>query len=182
MTLRNTSGRLKGINPIDCHVGARIRRRRVELGMSQEKLGEALGLTFQQVQKYERGANRVGASRLYDMGRILGVEIGWFFADMPDAVAASSPAAVHFGANPAPTLHAKGHDHTLLTITRRLPSLSREAVQAVAEMVRSLERIEGRNPAEDAPRQIDDEAAAKRMFDAIRHHPPRQSQPDIPAA
>ena len=70
-------------SPIDVHVGARVRLRRTLLGMSQEKLGEALGLTFQQVQKYERGVNRIGASRLFDLSRVLDVPIGFFFDDMP---------------------------------------------------------------------------------------------------
>lgn len=73
-------------SPIDVHVGTRVRLRRTLLGMSQEKLGEALGLTFQQVQKYERGVNRIGASRLFDLARVLDVPIGFFFDDMPDAV------------------------------------------------------------------------------------------------
>ena len=71
-------------SPIDVHVGSRIRLRRTLMGMSQERLGEALGLTFQQVQKYERGVNRVGASRLYDLSRVLDVPISFFFDDMPD--------------------------------------------------------------------------------------------------
>ena len=70
-------------SPIDVHVGSRVRLRRTLLGMSQEKLGEALGLTFQQVQKYERGVNRIGASRLFDLSRVLDVPIGFFFDDMP---------------------------------------------------------------------------------------------------
>lgn len=73
-------------SPIDIHVGSRIRLRRTLLGMSQERLGEALGLTFQQVQKYERGVNRVGASRLFDLSRVLDVPISFFFDDMPDSV------------------------------------------------------------------------------------------------
>ncbi|MEE8498930.1 MAG: helix-turn-helix transcriptional regulator [Kiloniellales bacterium] len=79
-------------NPVDVHVGARVRLRRTLLGMSQEKLGEAIGLTFQQVQKYERGANRIGSSRLFDLSRVLDVPIGFFFDEMSAAVAASSPA------------------------------------------------------------------------------------------
>ena len=75
-------------SPIDVHVGSRIRLRRTLMGMSQERLGEALGLTFQQVQKYERGVNRVGASRLFDLSRVLDVPISFFFDDMPDALAA----------------------------------------------------------------------------------------------
>lgn len=78
-------------NPIDAHVGARVRLRRTLLGMSQEKLGEAIGLTFQQVQKYERGANRIGASRLYDLSRVLDVPIAFFFDDMPNDVSVMSP-------------------------------------------------------------------------------------------
>ena len=76
-------------SPIDVHVGTRIRLRRTLLGMSQERLGEALGLTFQQVQKYERGVNRVGASRLFDLSRVLDVPISFFFDDMPDTLAAT---------------------------------------------------------------------------------------------
>jgi transcriptional regulator with XRE-family HTH domain len=78
-------------NPIDVHVGQRVRQRRTLLGMSQEKLAEAIGLTFQQVQKYERGANRVGSSRLFDLARVLDVPIAYFFEDMEANVAAKSP-------------------------------------------------------------------------------------------
>lgn len=80
-------------NPVDVHVGARVRLRRTLLGMSQERLGDALGLTFQQVQKYERGANRIGASRLYDLARALQVPVGFFFDDLPDGVAEGGPPA-----------------------------------------------------------------------------------------
>src|ERR1700675_1478453 len=82
---RKSSGRMasKGFpNPIDVHVGQRVRQRRTLLGMSQEKLAEAIGLTFQQVQKYERGANRVGSSRLFDLARVLDVPIAYFFDEM----------------------------------------------------------------------------------------------------
>ena len=70
-------------NPIDVHVGSRIRLRRNMLGMSQEKLGESLGITFQQIQKYEKGTNRVGASRLQAISSILGVAVSFFFEDAP---------------------------------------------------------------------------------------------------
>ncbi len=70
-------------NPIDIHVGSRIRLRRNMLGMSQEKLGENLGITFQQIQKYEKGTNRVGASRLQAIASILGVPVAFFFEDAP---------------------------------------------------------------------------------------------------
>lgn len=70
-------------NPIDVHVGSRIRLRRNMLGMSQEKLGESLGITFQQIQKYEKGTNRVGASRLQAISSIMSVPVSFFFEDAP---------------------------------------------------------------------------------------------------
>lgn len=78
-------------NPIDVHVGNRIRLRRTLLGLSQEKMASLLGLTFQQVQKYERGMNRVGASRLWDISRVLEVPVGFFYEDMDQEVASQSP-------------------------------------------------------------------------------------------
>ncbi len=72
-------------NPTDIHVGSRIRLRRNMLGMSQEKLGETLGITFQQIQKYEKGTNRVGASRLQAMANALDVPISYFFPDAQTA-------------------------------------------------------------------------------------------------
>jgi transcriptional regulator with XRE-family HTH domain len=74
--------RENGPDPIDIHVGARLRLRRNLVGMSQEQLGKASGLTFQQIQKYERGANRMGASRLYQLGRLLNVPAAYFFEDL----------------------------------------------------------------------------------------------------
>ncbi|MBA4801183.1 MULTISPECIES: helix-turn-helix domain-containing protein [Euryhalocaulis] len=78
----------KGPNPVDKHVGSRVRLRRKIMNMSQESLGEALGVTFQQVQKYERGVNRIGASRLYAVSHVLEVPVGFFFEGLeaPDAV------------------------------------------------------------------------------------------------
>lgn len=80
----------KSPNPIDRHVGARVKSRRILVGMSQEKLGEALGITFQQIQKYEKGTNRMGASRLQLAARILSVPVNYFFDDAaPDGEGAS---------------------------------------------------------------------------------------------
>jgi len=73
----------KAPNPIDKHVGSRVRMRRMMLSMSQEKLGDALGLTFQQVQKYEKGTNRIGASRLQQIAHILQVPVSFFFEGAP---------------------------------------------------------------------------------------------------
>ncbi len=86
-------GRGTGISPIDVHVGARVRMRRTLFGMTQTKLGDALGLTFQQVQKYERGANRIGSSRLFDLARVLDVPVEFFFEEIPAAV--SDVSATH---------------------------------------------------------------------------------------
>jgi transcriptional regulator with XRE-family HTH domain len=70
-------------NPIDQHVGSRVRMRRMMVGMSQERLGESLGLTFQQVQKYEKGSNRIGASRLQEISNVLDVPVEFFFEGVP---------------------------------------------------------------------------------------------------
>ena len=74
-------------DPIDRYVGSRVHVRRLGLGMSQTKLGQAIGVTFQQVQKYEKGANRVGASNLYKMAKAMGVEVGFFYDGMPQSAA-----------------------------------------------------------------------------------------------
>jgi transcriptional regulator with XRE-family HTH domain len=77
----------KAPNPVDKYVGSRVRMRRIMLGMSQEKLGEALGLTFQQIQKYEKGTNRVGASRIQQISEILQVPVSFLFEGGPTAIA-----------------------------------------------------------------------------------------------
>src|SRR5574341_737753 len=88
----------KAPNPIDRHVGSRVRMRRMMLGMSQEKLGDALGLTFQQIQKYEKGTNRVGASRIQQIAEILQVPVSFLFEGGP-----SGPAgADRFGEGTSP--------------------------------------------------------------------------------
>ena len=90
-------------HPVDVHVGRRVRERRIELGISQEKLAAELGLTFQQVQKYERAANRISASRLYRMGMTLGVDVPYFFEGYREAGAGSGfaePPAAAFESDP----------------------------------------------------------------------------------
>ena len=101
---RATKGRS---NAIDAHVGSSVRQRRMLLGMSQEKLGKAVGLTFQQIQKYERGINRIGASRLFTLSKVLSVPIAFFFEEMPRALATAgakargfADASVKFEADP----------------------------------------------------------------------------------
>jgi transcriptional regulator with XRE-family HTH domain len=139
-------------SPIDVHVGSRIRLRRTLLGMSQERLGEALGLTFQQVQKYERGVNRVGASRLFDLSRVLDVPISFFFDDMPDSVTGAvggQPARRAVGFTDQPDGVADD------TLNRR----------ETLELVRAYYRIT-------------DPALRKRVFDLIKSMgPPEAGQP-----
>jgi transcriptional regulator with XRE-family HTH domain len=91
----------KAPNPIDKHVGSRVRMRRMMLGMSQEKLGDALGLTFQQVQKYEKGTNRIGASRLQQISLILQVPVAFFFEGAPNVPIAGRQEAMHDAPSPA---------------------------------------------------------------------------------
>ncbi|MBO4284884.1 MAG: helix-turn-helix transcriptional regulator [Alphaproteobacteria bacterium] len=78
-------------NPVDIHVGQRIKLRRQVLKLSQQQMAQKMGLTFQQIQKYEKGANRVGASRLFDISRVLGVSMDFFFEDMAPSVEVQSP-------------------------------------------------------------------------------------------
>jgi transcriptional regulator with XRE-family HTH domain len=81
--VKKPNRRAEGPDPVDVHVGARLRLRRNLIGMSQEQLGKASGLTFQQIQKYERGTNRMGASRLYQLARFLDVPVSYFFEELP---------------------------------------------------------------------------------------------------
>ncbi len=139
-------------SPIDVHVGSRVRLRRMLLGMSQERLGDALGLTFQQVQKYERGANRVGASRLYDISRVLDVPISFFFDDMPEGMSetpVSGPRGRMYGFAEAQEPFAPGVDDNL---TKR----------ETLELVRAYYRIT-------------DPAVRKRMFDLMKSLAPAEA-------
>ncbi len=132
-------------SPIDVHVGSRVRLRRTLLGMSQERLGEALGLTFQQVQKYERGVNRIGASRLYDLSRVLDVSISFFFDDMPMGGGSVSFAQRNHGVSEPGQASFGG------------PSLPPDLMQQreTLELVRAYNRIQ-------------DPAVRKRVFDLIK--------------
>ena len=90
----------KQANPIDGQVGNRVRLRRMLIGMSQERLGELLGLTFQQVQKYEKGVNRIGASRLFDLARVLGVAVQFFYDEAPSGAHSAGSAVPGFAEQP----------------------------------------------------------------------------------
>jgi transcriptional regulator with XRE-family HTH domain len=120
-------------HPVDLYVGARVRFRRKQVDMSQEKLANALGLTFQQVQKYERGANRISCSKLVEMAKAMSVPPGWFFEGMPDFIAGDAPLPV--GEENAVELavwavSADGYDWLLAG--QRLPPKVRERVRVLA--------------------------------------------------
>ncbi|MBF0354722.1 MAG: helix-turn-helix domain-containing protein [Alphaproteobacteria bacterium] len=133
-------------NPIDVHVGNRVRLRRTLLGMSQEKLAEALGLTFQQVQKYERGANRVGASRLYDLSVVLGVPVSYFYESMAEECASASPRKI-LGMSEDPAADFE-HDpmtkRETLELVRAYYRVTNPAVRRrLFELAKSLANVEG---------------------------------------
>ncbi len=126
----------KSPNPIDKHVGARVRMRRIMVGMSQEKLGEALGITFQQIQKYEKGTNRIGASRLQAAARILAVPVNYFFEGASDDPAIGSG----FADSQTPVYHSDGdfdsESRQLVEAFRRIrePELRRRVLELVESM------------------------------------------------
>ena len=126
----------KAPNPIDKHVGSRVRMRRMMLAMSQEKLGDALGLTFQQVQKYEKGSNRIGASRLQQISLILQVPVSFFFEGAPPPPGKTAG----FGEAPSPAyvteFLATNDGLTLVKAFMRIPNakLRRRIVDLVEEM------------------------------------------------
>jgi transcriptional regulator with XRE-family HTH domain len=131
-------------NPIDVHVGRRLRLRRTLLGMSQERLAQLLGLTFQQIQKYERGVNRIGSSRLYELGQILHVPVSFFFDDMAEGQSFRGPEPLVPGLAEEPAGFAFDDDHGL-------PLDKRETL----ELVRAYNRIS-------------DPALRKRLFELAK--------------
>jgi transcriptional regulator with XRE-family HTH domain len=132
-----------GPHPVDRHVGLRIRMRRKELGISQERLADALGLTFQQVQKYERAANRVSASKLYEIARALNASVGYFYEGLATAETIDAPAPPNLEAH-AFLLTAEGSELAAL-----FPRLARSRIRRkVIELVRAIATDEGESAAE----------------------------------
>jgi transcriptional regulator with XRE-family HTH domain len=124
-------------NPVDLHVGARIRMRRRMQGISQERLADALGLTFQQVQKYERGANRVSASKLYEIASALKAPIAYFFDGLSDP-AGENPSEGHDGGNEQ-TVHAFLMTTEGLELARSFTRIGRGRVRRrCLELIRAL--------------------------------------------
>ena len=123
-------------NPVDRHVGSRVRMRRIMLGMSQEKLGEGLGLTFQQIQKYEKGTNRIGASRIQQISEILQVPVSFLFEGSPGG----SAGAERFGGAPSPAyvadFLATAEGLALIRAFTRVPDIKlRRAIVDMVELI-----------------------------------------------
>jgi len=112
-------------NPVDVHVGNRLRLRRTLLGISQEKLADAIGLTFQQVQKYEHGANRIGASRLWDLSRVLNCSVSYFYEEMSNGVADASPRNLSRTDSDDDSLPSSGQSQGDITVNRETLDLVR---------------------------------------------------------
>lgn len=150
--LKSSRGRLKDgtPNPVDIHVGRRMRIRRELLGITQEKLACLLGLTFQQVQKYERGMNRVSASRLWDIAFLLNTSICFFYEEMDEETKSNSPGAISGGNIP------KDNEKSMIDVMER---------EETCELVKAYYKIKDRKTAKNiynllysmSKRQIDDE-------------------------
>jgi transcriptional regulator with XRE-family HTH domain len=125
-------------HPVDIHVGKRLRLRRTILGLSQEAIGNAIGVTFQQVQKYERGVNRMGSSRLFEFSKILSVPVSYFFEDMDKSV--SSPTSPSGVAEEAPAFeHEKISTRETLEMMRAYYRISDLSVRKrVFELIKSI--------------------------------------------
>lgn len=131
---RRSAARL-GPDPVDLHVGARLKLRRVLLGLSQTQLAGAVGLTFQQVQKYERASNRVSASMLYHLAEALDVPVSFFF----DGISEAGPP------HPLPEEHGSAH-WEMLSVMRHWTAIPEDIRRAVCDLIRCMGRA-GRPPA-----------------------------------
>jgi len=129
--IKKTELRSENPDPIDIHVGSRLRMRRNLIGLSQEQLGKSLGLTFQQIQKYERGINRMGSSRLFQIAKTLSVPVAYFFDGLPTSLEPSAQAGIAANEQVAPeSAAAEKNDYDIL---RRRETL---------ELIRAYYRIQ----------------------------------------
>jgi transcriptional regulator with XRE-family HTH domain len=136
-------------NPVDIHVGGRVRLRRMLIGMSQEKLGDLLGLTFQQVQKYEKGTNRIGASRLHQIARHLGVSVQFFFDELAEETRQAYSGPGFADAGDAPKVMEFISSAEGLELNRAYARINDPRVRRrILELVRCLGEA-GRQPASD---------------------------------
>jgi transcriptional regulator with XRE-family HTH domain len=124
----------KKANPVDAHVGYRVRLRRMLIGMSQERLGELLGLTFQQVQKYERGINRIGAGRLFEVAEILGVPINFFY----EGVNGTNPTGGSGGEQGSPVMDFLSSNEGIQLSTAFLGIKDVKVRRRILDLVRSI--------------------------------------------
>ncbi len=132
-------------HPVDIHVGARVREQRKVKGMSQGELGDRLGLTFQQIQKYERGANRIGASRLFQLSQILGVPIAYFFDNMPDDVQmtqANFDLDIEFADDPRDSSDVMGSSETTKLVTAYYTIANIRKRRAVHDLIAALSKAD----------------------------------------
>lgn len=151
-------------NPIDVHVGHRLRLRRTLLGLSQQKVGEALGLTFQQVQKYERGANRIGASRLWDLSGVLDCPISFFFEEMSDENAEKGHAEPEAGENRE---EDPMNRRETLELVRAYYRINGDQVRKrIYELTKSLAAAD--NPVADVPK-TDSQVDTRNTSDGLPH-------------
>jgi transcriptional regulator with XRE-family HTH domain len=145
-----------GPNPIDIHVGKRFRERRTVLGMSQHDVGRLLGVTFQQVQKNERGANRFSASRLYEAARVLDVPVGYFYEDMPAEVSVHGRKHMQGVAEgPAPSfdLDPMAKRETLELVRAYYDLVDRQVRQNMVNMMRTLAKNDPASRVHDRPKR-----------------------------
>lgn len=139
----------KSPNPVDVHVGSRVRLRRMLVGLSQEKLGESMGLTFQQIQKYEKGVNRIGASRLYRLSQVLDVPVQFFFEGMPSENAESAAGMAE--PDTEVFLYEFLNTREGLELNRAFIKVSDPGLRrSVIDWVRSLGRSEAKEQGKDA--------------------------------
>jgi len=133
-------------HPVDMHVGHRVRLRRIFLGYSQDKLARALGLTFQQVQKYERGANRISSSKLFELARLLDVPVGFFFEGVDELEGeAANPDLQHLSAGGRDQLTENPNFETNRETLRLLNAYYKIEDQSVRQEVLSLMRVLGKS-------------------------------------
>ena len=141
---RKKRGGKGGPNPIDVHVGGRVRLRRTLLGLSQEKLAKSVSLTFQQIQKYERGSNRIGASRLFQLAHVLDVPVSFFYDEMPDGTDETKTATPADGA-PEPFEQDQLARRETLELVRAYYRIADPTVRRrIFELTKTLSRSEER--------------------------------------
>jgi transcriptional regulator with XRE-family HTH domain len=137
-------------HPVDIHVGKRLRARRTILGMSQEETGDAVGITFQQVQKYERGLNRIGSSRLYQFACLLGVSVSYFFEEFEEAKQESG-----MRETPASFEHEHFNNKEVLTLVRAYYGINDSQIRRkILSLVKSLSTVQIPDEEEDVEEKL----------------------------